>query len=308
MVKKIKRKSKKGRGKSSGSGSHPQAKLPGRFATEHLNRLIVKILSEHEFEDIDEANAFLQAHIVGHPIEEIKAKLGSDPLEEAQELAFQAMDADDPDDAVELTKRSLELDPDCVDAQGMAAALSSRSGTELIDKLELILEAAEARFGREFFEENKGHFWGVVETRALIRVGETEKAIGHCEAMIELNPGDNQGIRDILLGLYFETGNLEGVRKLFEQYPDDFMPSFLWAKVLERYLSGDLKSAKRALRKAQKSNTYVKDLLTGKEPPPERFPDHYSPGDISEALVCFRHLAPAWQKRPEAIEWLESQS
>ncbi len=323
MVKKIKKKSHKGKTKGSASGpksqppSPTQTEVPEHFMTEQYNRLVRKIMSRHEFQSMEEAKAFLQEHVVRKTIDEIKAELGHDPEEEAQELAFMAMESFDYEEVSELVKKALDLDPYCIDARAMEATLKSKSDAELMDKLDKILEVARELIGEEFFREHSGDFWRVIETRPYMRVkealirmliehGEKEKAIGHCEAMLELNPDDNQGIREILLGLYFETDNLEGTKRLIERYENDIMSTFTWAKVLERYLSGDLKSAQKALKEAQKTNPHVKDLLTGEEPPPEEYPEYYSPGDITEAYVCYRHLAPAWQKHPEAIEWLKS--
>jgi tetratricopeptide (TPR) repeat protein len=171
--------------------------------------------------------------------------------------------------------------------------------------------------GKTYFEENKGHFWGLVETRPYMRacsflveglriIGKTSEAISHAEDMLELNPNDNQGIRDSLLGMYLETGNLEGARMLFKNYSSEFFAVFLWGRVLERYLSGDPKGASRIFRKASERNPHVFDYLTGRKRPSMELGDFYSPGDESEAILCLEEIGPAWQKHPEAIEWLKS--
>jgi len=76
--------------------------------------------------------------------------------------------------------------------------------------------------------------------------------------------------------------------------------------VLERFLSGDLRAAAKAFKNANKRNPYVIDYLRGKKRPPPQLLQYYSPGDVSEAIVCFDTIGPAWQKHPEAIEWLKS--
>jgi tetratricopeptide (TPR) repeat protein len=69
----------------------------------------------------------------------------------------------------------------------------------------------ELALGPEGFKEYDGHFWGFLETRpymrarhglalALLKLGEEEEAMKHFRAMLKLNPGDNQGIRYLLLG------------------------------------------------------------------------------------------------------------
>lgn len=298
--------------------NEPSSKKPlSRFASERLNRAIARLLSEHDFKSGDEAEKFIQRQIMGKNLDEILELTDYDPVEQAQNLAYEAMDADDPFEVLELTGEALRLDPDCVDALLLMVRLKSRSVYEAIKEVKKIIALSERKFGEKYFEENKGHFWGLVETRpymrakaflvsALQKAGKTSEAIRQAEHMLELNPNDNQGIRDTLLGMYLETGNLEAARALFKKYPSEYFAVFLWGRVLERYLSGDLKEAARIYRKASKRNPYVLDYLTGRKRPTSELGDFYSPGDESEAILCFEELGQAWLKHPEAIEWLKS--
>jgi hypothetical protein len=77
--------------------------------------------------------------------------------------------------------------------------------------------------------------------------------------MLELNPGDNQGIRYLLLPAVLTLNRLEAARKLFEAYPGDleFNAVFAWGWVLERFLTEDLPGAVAALAAARnKIRTY----------------------------------------------------
>lgn len=295
----------------------PLKAQPSRFTTERMNRAISRLMNAREFKSDEEAERFIQKQIMGKDLDEILELFEYDLVEEAQELAYEAMDAEDPFEALELTVKALELDPDCVDALMMMGKLTSRSLTDEIKKVKKIIARTEKKFGKKYFEENKGHFWGMVETRPYMRarafmvealraIGKTDEAILQAEEMLELNPNDNQGIRDSLLGMYLETGNLEGARMLFEKYPSKYFAVFLWGRVLERYLSGDLKEASRIYRRANERNPYVLDYLTGRTQPSSGVGDFYSPGDESEAILCFEEIGLAWQKHPEAIEWLKS--
>ena len=40
--------------------------------------------------------------------------------------------------------------------------------------------------------------------QALVRIGKMDKAVGHLQAMLEVNPNDNQGLRNGLLGHLLE--------------------------------------------------------------------------------------------------------
>lgn len=299
------------------SRADPFKAPPSRYASERLNRAIAKLMDEREFKNEEEANQFIQQHLIGKKLDEILALREYDPIEEAQELAYKAMDADDRVEAMDLALEALSLDPHCVDALMVMAKCTSRSLAELTKKVKQIIARSEQAMGKEFFEENRGHFWGVIVTRPYMRarallvnvlreVGQMAEAIRHCEEMLELNPNDNQGIRDILLGMYLETGNLEGARRLFKKFPDSILAVFLWGQVLERFLSGNLKEAAKAFNNAKKRNPYVIDYLTGKKRAPFQPMDYYTPGDESEAIICFDMIGPAWQKHPQAIEWLKS--
>jgi tetratricopeptide (TPR) repeat protein len=246
------------------------------------------------------------------------AAAATSPREQAQELAYEAMEADTPAQAARLVEKALDLDPDCVDAIVSLAGLTADSREELVQLLEQAVAAGERSLGKDFFDKNKGRFFGIMETRpymraraglasTLQRLGRIDEAIRHNEALVELNPNDNQGIRDVLLGQYLLTGNLEGARRLFKQYEGDSSAVFAWSRVLERFLSGNLEEAALALREARSDNRHVAAYLTGKKKLPARLPEAYSPGQESEAIVCAVEIGEAWKRQPQALEWLRRQ-
>lgn len=299
-------------------GRRASGKLPDRLEMERLNRAVGKILEKQDFRDDRDLDRFMEEKITGKKIDEIYQMIELDSSDEAQELAYEAMAEEDRNKALELANKALELDPDCIDARLVEAKCSSRSLPELVEKLERIISRAEENFGEQYIEENKGHFWKLVETRPYMRAldslliflrlaGRTKEAILQAEKMLELNPDDNQGIRDSLLGMYLETGNLEGARKLLERYPTEYLAVFLWGRVLERYLSGEIKEAAAVFKKAYSKNPHVFDYLTGrKQFESELLDSSYMVGKESEAIHCFMEIGPAWKKNPEAIDWLKS--
>ena len=292
-------------------------KLPSLYQSERLLRAVGKLMEEHDFKSKKEAERFVQNQVMGRPIEEIQALTDFEPSDEAQELAYNAMDAENLDDALELAEKALKLDPDCVDALIMKVKLTARSLPEVIDRVKKIITRAEQKLGTEYFEENKGHFWGMVETRPYMRsrefltttfkvAGRLDEAISQAEEMLELNPNDNQGIRDMLLGMYLETENMKGARNLIKKYPNEIMATFLWGQVLERYLSGEVEEAAKFYKKASSKNPYVFDYFTGRKQYNHPVGEYYTLGDESEAIQCFKKIGPAWKKHPEAIKWLKS--
>jgi len=305
-------------GLGGGPWSPKQAEPPkpvGRMEMERLNRAMSKLLAEKDFADADEANAFL-ASFTGRPIDEILAEIETDPEEEAQELAFQAMDSDSLTEQRSLCRKALELDPHCIDALLIKASLNTRSIKDYTARLHKIVRDAEQRFGAEYIEENPGHFWGMTETRpymrarqalvmALGKCSQLSEAIAECEGMLELNPNDNQGIRDSLRSYYLQTDNLEGVRRLNKEYSEDILATYTWSVVLERWLSGEEKQAEKTARAGHKRNPHVAAYLTGEQKLPKRLPEYYSPGDANEAIACAESLGNAWRVHPEAVAWLK---
>src|SRR5439155_1134639 len=113
--------------------------------------------------------------------------------------------------------------------QVSGSPLSSRLVTEKVMR-----DVHRVMHGREFqsVEESKGHFWGMLEARPYMRArqqladllldaGRVSEAIGHFEALLALNPNDNQGVRDILLGCYLAGDDLDGARRLLRVYDED---------------------------------------------------------------------------------------
>jgi hypothetical protein len=125
--------------------------------------------------------------------------------------------------------------------------------------------------------------------------------------MLALNPNDNQGVRDPLLGLYLATRNLEGARRLLKEYEEDASANFAWARVLEPFLSKDLSRAAAALKIARKANRFVELYLSGLKSIPKEIPDMYSPGSEEEAVLVLDDLSLAWAEHKEALLWLTGQ-
>jgi tetratricopeptide (TPR) repeat protein len=132
-------------------------------------------------------------------------------------------------------------------------------------------------------------------------------AIGVYKRMLELNPNDNQGVRDPLLGLYLETGDLKGARELLQKFKEDASANFAWARVLERFLAGKSGEASAALKQARRANRHVELYLAARKTLPKHPPEMYSLGSEEEAALCVGYLSGAWAAHKEALFWLLDQ-
>jgi tetratricopeptide (TPR) repeat protein len=318
MIKKPAKNSKTTKPAKTTKATQPPIPAALRTTGEQTMRDMQKALATQNFANIGEMNVFLQS-LMGPGLKHLSRDAAPpSSKDEAQELAFAAMEAESAAQARKLAKQALAKDPDCVDALVILADLDARSLKEALAALQKAVAAGERSLGSEFFRENKGHFWGLLDTRPYMRALEhlatvlrarnsNLEAIKTYEKMIGLNPGDNQGVRDPLLGLYLATGKVEGARKLLDDYGDDSMANFAWGRVLERFLSGDKPGAVAALKKARKANPFVELYLSGQRNLPKGMPDMYSPGSDEEALLCLDNMMLAWSKHKEAVSWLMDQ-
>ncbi len=296
--------------------SEPELPLPvfDRRALERGLADIGRLLSEQNFETIEQANEFLQQLAASGKIPSAP-KLT--PLEQAQDLMYEAWEATGKRRA-ELARQALAISSDCADAYVLLAEETAHSLEEAKDLYEQGVKAGERALGPEAFKEDVGHFWGILETRPYMRaraglaqclwlLGEKQQAIAHYTEMLRLNPGDNQGIRYLLLDCLLQVNDDEAVGKLLEQYKDDAMAAWLYPRALWLFRQkGPGKQANAALKKALKQNPYVPDYLIGRRRLPRLKPAFIGWGDENEAIDYATTAIEHWRKTPGALDWLAS--
>ncbi len=234
----------------------------------------------------------------------------------AQDLVYEAWDSRDPDEIYGLLKDAVELDAGNVDARLGLMDFLDLDTDERIEYLRDLLGVAKEELGDEF-AEFKGHFWGFMETRPYMRVrsqlalrlmeaGRIEESILEHEGMLELNPNDNQGVRYGLLACCLMVKQLDGAKRILDQYEEEigFSAMLAWGYILERFLSDDIVAAKKGLKQAKDLNGYVAAYFSGHRKLPKVTPSGYSPGSREEAVVTYEILGPAWDKYPAAQSWL----
>ncbi len=239
---------------------------------------------------------------------------------EAQQLVYDAWEAPTDGQELKLIKQALKLDPMNVDALLYIFSTLALTDDGEIEALRRIVAVGEKKLGPNALKELAGAFWGFIETRPYMRArerlaehlraaGRLDEAIVEWEAMLKLNPGDNQGVRYALLASLLTLGRLERVRELFETFSGEFDSNvvFAWGKVLERFLSEDPAGASRALAGARKQNPHMQIYVNGHRAVPKSLPEAYAPGSKDEAMCFAETLRTAWQKHPAALKWLETQ-
>ena len=306
-------------------GAKPSDETPPPFAPmmERTQRRIGRMLRKLEREaggPLEQATleAALAAHLTaqaagGEPDDES----AWNDVDRAQELMYRAMESDSLDESARLSKEALALDPLNVDALLFRAEHGATDPADRLLRLRLAVEAGEAALGPEFFESNCGHFYGLVETRpymrarmllarALAEAHLPKEARAHFEALLELNPNDNQANRHPLLGLLLQAGDLAAARTLSDRFDEDFA-AMEWGRVLLAWLEGDASRAEAALAFARDRNPHVQALLLHDDEPPPDLPGHHQVGDLTEAWYAATEIGPAWDSHPAALSWLGTQ-
>jgi tetratricopeptide (TPR) repeat protein len=271
-----------------------------------------RLLSEREFDSVDEMNAFVQDALASGTVGSGGARTS---LEKAQDIMYDAWEAAG-SQRIKLARKALSVSEDCADAYVLLAEEAARSLEEATRFYEQGVQAGERALGPDAFEEDVGHFWGLLETRPYMRaraglgqclwmLGKHQEAIDHFWDLLRLNPNDNQGLRDALINWLLETGDNEGAQKLLDQYAEDGMATWLYSRALLLFWQeGASEKATAHLQEALSHNPHVPAYLLGKKRLPKRLPDYMGFGDANEAIHYAAGAIPIWQKEREALAWL----
>ncbi|BBH22132.1 hypothetical protein Back11_34770 [Paenibacillus baekrokdamisoli] len=264
------------------------------------------LLEEQNFSTLEEANAFLQQNINKKPV--IRKKLSDS--EQAAELLYAAWD--DPTDQED----ALLHDPNSVDAYNLLAESAAAFPKKMAFYYKQGMTVGEKHLGEAFFQENKGHFWGYLPTRPYMRakmgyaeacakLGNMPEAMKHYRELLELNPNDNQGVRDLLLPAYIETLEWKNAAALIQQYNNDGSAAFNYSRILVEYgMNGQSPKLAALIKKATAHNPYVPAYLLGKKRLPREMPEYMGYGDDREAIVYAHLNRKLWLIRPELMQLL----
>ena len=236
-------------------------------------------------------------------------------LDMAQQLVHQAWETPSPRRRVELAQQAIAISADCADAYLLLAEFTGNLA-EARDLHQKAMLAGERALGQRAFAEDVGHFWGLLETRPYMRaraglasclwhLGDLRGAIEHYQAMLRLNPNDNQGLRYVLVGCLLATDQDEAAERLLAQYEDEGAAAWVYSAALLAYRKhGDTSESREKRGEALKANPFVWPFLLGRRPISKHLPDLIGYGDESEAVAYAADHKAAWKKAPGAIAWL----
>jgi tetratricopeptide (TPR) repeat protein len=239
-----------------------------------------------------------------------------DAIEQAQDLIYDAWERATARSRIALARKALAISPLCADAYNILAE-EARSVEEARDLYARGVEAGELALGRKGFREYAGHFWGFLETRpymraraglasALLKLGDDEAAIGHYHDMLELNPGDNQGIRYVLAACLLRRGDEAELKNLLAAYRAEGSAHWLYTRALLAFREGRVGEDEvvRLVKDAWSANEHVPAILAGTASRVVSDSGYITVGGPDEATEYVAECGPAWHGTPGAVEWL----
>ena len=276
-----------------------------------LARLMEEI-DKQGFENVDQINEFMK-NMQGKSLDDLPMR--TDKKGRSQDLVSEAHSLPT-SKGKKLVKQALELDPNNVDAYNYLADLE-RDVDKALKLYKKAVEAAERSLGGEFFKENKGHFWGLIETRPYMRAKaglaacyyakeKADKAIEIYEELLELNPNDNQGVRYVLSTLLLGENNLSKYEVFVKTFDEDNAAWNFNNALYHFKKSGQSPKSDKALLKAYNSNKFVLDYLTGSKEMPHELPQYIGRGDESEAINYVANAWEIWMKTYGALRWINN--
>jgi tetratricopeptide (TPR) repeat protein len=244
---------------------------------------------------------------------------GDDAISKAQEIMYDAWEQSTQASRIALAHKALEVSPLSADAYVRLAQESANSPQEARDLFAKGVEAGELAIGPEDFEEYQGHFWGFLETRpymraraglagVLLELGDMQAAIGHYRDMLKLNPGDNQGVRYMLLACLLKQDDPLQLNNLLDAYPDEWSAFWLYTRLLVAFRAGEQgkKQTAALIRDAMSANEHVPSILIGRKRPTRSTSGYITVGGADEATDYVAQCGAVWKRTPGAVEWLAS--
>ncbi|MCF7807104.1 MAG: tetratricopeptide repeat protein [Candidatus Marinimicrobia bacterium] len=282
-----------------------------RMNTEKDLAKLMEEIKNKDFKSTDELNDFMN-NLMGQSLDDLPER--TDKKGRSQDLVFEAYEQPI-SKGKKLVKQALELDPNNADAYNYLASVEKDIDKAIV-LFEKAIKAGEKTLGKKLFKEEKGYFWGLLETRPYMRAkagladclyakNEVDKAIEIYEEMLELNPGDNQGIRYLLSTLLLGKDDLTKFELFIKNRDAEDCAVWNYNNALYGFKkSGRTAKTEKMLLDAYKSNEFVIDYMLGFKKMPDEQPQYIGWGDENEAVSYVYGSWTIWDKAEGAFDWL----
>ena len=293
--------------------SGPRSQRVPWLVMEQISARFHRTVRDKDFKTAEEANAYWKS---------IDGKIPPPPpansWEKAQDLMYEAWQERNERKRMEMAREALSICADCGDAYSLLAEETAQTPAQAAELYQKAVAAGERALGPDFFRENAGHFWGMVQTRPYMRAradlarclwtkGDREAAVGHYFELLRLNPRDGQGIRGALLASLGDLGRFGEIEELLARSEYKEVVGLEWSlmKALTAYVrEGASARADELLRAGLGCNKHVLDYLLGRKA--EAWAGAYTvrAGGEDEAAAYARNFLSVWKRVPNALAWL----
>lgn len=277
---------------------------------------LMDYIQSQNFGSMEEINKFISENVIGKKIDEFipEVPVSVTSEQKANDIMYDAYDAT-PAKGKKLAKEALKLDPENVRALNYLAD-EERIAESALKLYQRAMESGKKRLGERFFRENKGHFWGLIESRpymaaklgfahCLEDLEWNDEAINEYNELIKLNPADNQGVRYALGSLLLFTRKYKQFAELHKKYSDEESTFWLFNYALYLFATlGPSEKANEALYNANEANPYVIDFMTQRKKMKQDPQGYYSPGEENEAAYYLMDNFRAWVDVEGTLDWL----
>ncbi|MBK5276465.1 MAG: tetratricopeptide repeat protein [Desulfuromonadales bacterium] len=159
--------------------------------------------------------------------------------------------------------------------------------------------------------------WGWLENRPFLRAyhslglqhmesGNTEMALSIFRTIMSLNPGDNQGVRALVVDCCLKLKMYKDVLTVCKDSQDDHMAETVYGRVLALFALKRMTSAEKALRQALTVLPLVAaEIVKARHPRPKNMDEgRYTVGGADQAWYYWQEAGEYWVQVPGAIEFV----
>lgn len=235
--------------------------------------------------------------------------------------ALELMDAGEYGEALAPLRKLLKRFPEFIDVQHHLALCLKASDPRLeyiaADEWRSAVSTGLAVFPPSFVIGRDLLEWGWLENRPFLRAynglaldamqrGQTGEALAVWQDLLDLNPGDNQGIRSLVVECLFVRRRPADVLVVCDRYPGDGMPALLYGRVLALFMLDRKEDAAASLLEAARFSPMVAKELTKKTHPAPRdlHPGYVTVGGADEAYYYWRDAGEFWKRAPGALDFV----
>lgn len=159
--------------------------------------------------------------------------------------------------------------------------------------------------------------WGWLENRPFLRAyhslglqhlasGNTEQGLSVFKTIMSLNPGDNQGVRALVVDCCLKLKLYKDALAVCEDSEGDHMAETVYGRVLALVALKRMTKAEKALRQAVNSMPLVaEELVKARHTRPRNMREgHYTFGGADQAWYYWKETGEYWEQVPGAIEFV----